>query len=95
MNTPWDRAITAQLYASVPETRLLQEIVLGVGGWRLVEQLGLPVNVCHLNEGHAAFAILARAAGFAQRHDLPLRTSLAATRAGNVFTTHTPGGSRI
>ncbi len=90
MNAPWDRGITAQLYDSGGEKRLLQELILGVGGWRLIERMNLDVNVCHLNEGHAAFAVLARAAAFAQKHDIPLRTAFLATRAGNVFTTHTP-----
>lgn len=90
MNTAWDRGITAQLYDAGRDKRLLQEIVLGVGGWRLIERLGLNVDVCHLNEGHAAFAVLARAAGFARQHNVSLRVALTATRAGNVFTTHTP-----
>ncbi len=90
MNTAWDRGITAQLYDAGRDKRLLQEIVLGVGGWRLIEHLGLDVDVCHLNEGHAAFAVLARAAGFSQKTGLPLREAFTATRGGNVFTTHTP-----
>lgn len=90
MNTAWDRGITAQLYDAGRDKRLLQEIVLGVGGWRLIEQLEIDVDVCHLNEGHAAFAVLARAAGFSQKTGLPLHESFTATRAGNVFTTHTP-----
>lgn len=90
LNNPWDRGITANLYAAGKEKRLLQEIVLGLGGWRLLQKLGIEVDVCHLNEGHAAFAILARAASFAEIHDVPFETALRATRAGNVFTTHTP-----
>ncbi|HET6436592.1 MAG TPA: alpha-glucan family phosphorylase [Anaeromyxobacter sp.] len=90
LNAPWDRGITSSLYSAVKETRLLQELVLGVGGWRLLEKLGIEVDVCHLNEGHAAFAVLARAARFAERRNVPFATALRATRAGNVFTTHTP-----
>ena len=90
LNTPWDRAITATLYAAGKETRLLQELVLGIGGWRLLEQLGVDVQVCHLNEGHAAFAVIARAASFARQHAVPFDVALWVTRAGNVFTTHTP-----
>jgi starch phosphorylase len=90
LNSPWDRGITANLYAAGREKRLLQELVLGVGGWRLLDRLGIPVEVCHLNEGHAAFAVLARAASFAARHAVPFPVALRATRAGNVFTTHTP-----
>jgi len=90
LNTPWDRAITAKLYDAGKEVRLLQELVLGVGGWRLLEKLGLEVQVCHLNEGHAAFAVLARAAAFAAENNVSFHVGLRATRAGNVFTTHTP-----
>jgi starch phosphorylase len=90
LNSPWDRGITANLYDAGREKRLLQELVLGVGGWRLLERLGLEIDVCHLNEGHAAFAVLARAASFAARREVPFAVALRATRAGNVFTTHTP-----
>lgn len=88
-NTPWDRAITSNLYAPGNERRFLQEVALGVGGWRVLEELGLNVDICHLNEGHAAFAILARARGFMNQSQCTLQEALWATRAGNVFTTHT------
>ena len=90
LNTPWDRGITANLYAAATDTRFLQEFVLGVAGWRLLESLGIPVDVCHLNEGHAAFATLARAASHAARARVSFEEALWTTRAGNVFTTHTP-----
>jgi starch phosphorylase len=90
LNGPWDRGITANLYAAGEDKRLLQEIVLGVGGWQLLEALGIDAAVCHLNEGHAAFVALERARCFALRHRVPFGVALAATRAGNVFTTHTP-----
>jgi starch phosphorylase len=90
LNSPWDRGITANLYAAGRERRLLQELVLGVGGWELLERLGLEVEVCHLNEGHAAFVVVARAISFARRHEVSFDVALRATRAGNVFTTHTP-----
>ena len=90
LNSPWDRGITANLYAAGKEKRLLQEFVLGVGGWRLLEKLGIQVEVCHLNEGHAAFAVLARASSFASQHQVAFPVALQATRAGNVLTTHTP-----
>ena len=90
MNSPSDRAITAQLYNADRTTRLLQELVLGVGGWQLLEKLELAPKVCHLNEGHAAFAVVARAASYAKREGVTFETALWATRAGNVFTTHTP-----
>jgi starch phosphorylase len=90
LNTPCDRAITAKLYAGDGESRLMQEIVLGIGGWRALEALGHVVDVCHLNEGHAAFATLERARRFAEQNACDFMTALWATRAGNVFTTHTP-----
>ena len=68
----------------------MQEIVLGIGGWLTLEVLGMQVNVCHLNEGHAAFVILERARRFMRSHQLSFWEALWATRAGNVLTTHTP-----
>jgi alpha-glucan phosphorylase-like protein len=90
LNNPWDRGIAAHLYAAAQDTRFLQELVLGVGGWQLLEKLGIEVDVCHLNEGHAALATLARATSFAKKQRVPFQTAWWATRAGNVFTTHTP-----
>jgi|WetSurMetagenome_2_1015567.scaffolds.fasta_scaffold00502_12 glycogen phosphorylase len=90
MNSPWDRAITANLYAPGQERRLIQEIVLGIGGWNVLEKLGMEPEVCHLNEGHAAFVVLARAQSFMKKTGCSLAAALWATRAGNVFTTHTP-----
>jgi len=90
LNSPVDRGITAKLYGGGNEIRLMQEIVLGVGGWRVVEALHPEVEVCHINEGHAAFAIIERACQFADKANLNFWDALWATRAGNVFTTHTP-----
>ncbi len=88
-NSPVHRGITSELYGGGPELRLQQEILLGIGGWRLLEALGLNPEVCHLNEGHAAFAVLERAGSFKNKTGLPFDAALAVTRAGNVFTTHT------
>lgn len=90
LNTPKDRGITANLYPAGPEQRLMQEIVLGIGGWRALEALGIPIDVCHLNEGHAAFAILARTRSYMAKTGESFPVALTAIRAGNVFTTHTP-----
>ena len=90
LNSPFDRGITAKLYAGDGESRLMQETVLGIGGWRALEALGLAVDVCHLNEGHAALATIERARSFAAARGCDFFTALWATRAGNVFTTHTP-----
>ncbi len=83
------RAITSELYGGGPELRLQQEMLLGIGGWRLLRELGIRVDVCHLNEGHAAFAILERALQHMQETGRTFHEALAVTRAGNVFTTHT------
>lgn len=90
LNAPPDRGITAKLYGGGTETRLMQEIVLGVGGWRVVEALHPEIDICHVNEGHAAFAIIERARHLAVQGNLDFWDALWATRAGNVFTTHTP-----
>ncbi len=90
MNSPVDQAITAELYGGGQEMRLLQEIVLGIGGWRLLEALEIKLDICHLNEGHAAFVALERIRAFKQKYAVSFEEALWATRAGNVFTTHTP-----
>lgn len=88
-NFPAHRGITSELYGGGPELRLKQELALGIGGWRLLRALGIQPQVCHLNEGHAAFAILERAQSFMEESGQPFEVALAATRAGNLFTTHT------
>jgi starch phosphorylase len=88
-NFPVHRGITSQLYGGGPELRLKQELVLGIGGWRLLNTLGIKPQVCHLNEGHAAFAILERALCFMKDTGQPFDVAMAVTRAGNLFTTHT------
>jgi len=66
-NFPVHRGITSELYGGGPELRLKQELLLGIGGWRLLGALGIQPEVCHLNEGHAAFAVLECARGFRRR----------------------------
>jgi len=88
-NLPAHRGITSQLYEGGPELRLKQELVLGIGGWRLLRAIGLQPEVCHLNEGHAAFAVLERALSFMRESGQRFDVALAVTRAGNLFTTHT------
>jgi starch phosphorylase len=88
-NTAAHRGITSELYGGDAEMRLKQEIVLGIGGWRLLRALGLMPEVCHLNEGHAAFAVLERARTYMEDHKKPFDLAMTITRAGNVFTTHT------
>jgi glycogen phosphorylase len=88
-NYPAHRGITSELYGGGPELRLKQELLLGIGGWRLLGALGIHPEVCHLNEGHAAFAVLERALSFMNETGQPFEVALAVTRAGNLFTTHT------
>jgi starch phosphorylase len=90
VNSPADRGITAQLYGGDRETRLQQEIALGIGGWRALAALGIRPPVCHLNEGHAAFAVLERARAWMVEHGTTFEVGRVATAGGNVFTTHTP-----
>ncbi|MBP2671984.1 MAG: alpha-glucan phosphorylase, partial [candidate division NC10 bacterium] len=88
-NYPPHRGITSELYGGDAELRLKQEMALGIGGWRLLRGLGIQPQVCHLNEGHAALAVLERAREFMEETGQPFEVALAVTRTGNVFTTHT------
>jgi starch phosphorylase len=88
-NSAAHRCITSELYGGDAEMRLKQEIVLGIGGWRLLREIGLNPEVCHLNEGHAAFAVLERARYYMADHHVSFDAALTITRAGNMFTTHT------
>jgi glycogen phosphorylase len=84
-----DRTITSALYGGNTELRLMQELTLGICGWRLIEALDLNIDICHLNEGHAAFATLERISAYRKKHKVNFEQALWATRAGNIFTTHT------
>ena len=89
-NPPIVRGITNELYGGGLEMRLKQELLLGIGGWRMLRALGINPEVCHLNEGHAAFAILERALDCMRETGQKFEVALQVTRAGNLFTTHTP-----
>ena len=84
-----ERWITSQLYVADPITRLSQYALLGVGGVRALEAMGIEPALVHLNEGHAAFAVLELARAEAAR-GAPLEAALEAARQRTVFTTHTP-----
>jgi starch phosphorylase len=88
-NFPVHRGTTSELYGGGTELRFKQEMILGIGGWRLLEELGIQPQVCHLNEGHAALAILERTRSFMEKTGQPFDVALSVTRAGNLFTTHT------
>lgn len=87
---PEDRGITAQLYGGDTDMRIRQEIVLGIGGLRALEQLGIKPTVFHMNEGHSAFLAIERIRLFIERQGLSFVEALEATRVNNIFTTHTP-----
>jgi starch phosphorylase len=88
-NTEADRKITYQLYGGDIDTRIQQEIVLGIGGVRALRALGLDPTVWHINEGHAAFQILERCREKVAE-GLDFDSALELVAAGTVFTTHTP-----
>jgi starch phosphorylase len=89
INQPWERAIAQHLYAGNLEQRLRQEIVLGMGGMKVLEALGIRPAALHLNEGHPAFAILERIRARAEAGD-DFGQAFRQVRASTVFTTHTP-----
>lgn len=94
-NPPAYRGVTSELYGGGTELRLQQEIILGIIGYRMLHQLGVHPEVCHLNEGHAGFAVWERARIFMEETGVPFDLALLATRAGNLFTTHTPVSAGI
>jgi len=87
---PRDRDITDSLYGGDNDTRIRQEIVLGIGGLRALKALGLNPTVYHMNEGHSAFLSLEQVRLFMRDQGLSFEEALDAGRASNVFTTHTP-----
>ncbi|HEX2445959.1 MAG TPA: alpha-glucan family phosphorylase [Vicinamibacterales bacterium] len=88
-NAPWDRELSARLYGGDRETRIQQEIVLGIGGVRALRALGIDPMVWHLNEGHAAFVVLQRIRERLEAGDT-FERALEEVRRTTVFTTHTP-----
>ncbi len=88
-NAPWDRELSARLYGGNQETRIQQEIVLGLGGVQALHALGIEPSVWHLNEGHASFVVLQRVREAVER-GTPFDQAFAEVRRTTVFTTHTP-----
>src|SRR5690348_3263616 len=86
---PQDRDITDSLYGGDKDTRIRQEIVLGIGGLRVLKALGLEPTVYHMNEGHSAFLALERVRVLMQERKLSFDEALEISRTNNVFTTHT------
>jgi len=89
-NNVEDRSITHHLYGGDNENRLKQELLLGIGGIRLLDAVGLKPNIYHCNEGHAAFIGIERMRKFVQEEFFTFRESMEIVRASTLFTTHTP-----
>ncbi|HEV7667827.1 MAG TPA: alpha-glucan family phosphorylase [Thermoanaerobaculia bacterium] len=89
-NSEEDRSLTDRLYGGDTETRIQQEVLLGVGGCRALAAIGIHPSVLHLNEGHSAFALLEWAHQIAAFQGLSARAALREVAAMSVFTTHTP-----
>jgi starch phosphorylase len=89
-NSQEDQDITDQLYGGDRETRIKQEIMLGIGGYRALCALGMKPTVCHMNEGHSAFLSLERSRLLMKENNLSFAEAREVTTAGTVFTTHTP-----
>jgi len=87
---PQDRDITDSLYGGDTDTRIRQEIVLGIGGMRALKAMGLNPTVFHMNEGHSAFLALEQIRLYRRDRGLTFEEAWEAARASNVFTTHTP-----
>jgi starch phosphorylase len=87
---PQDRDITDSLYGGDTDTRIRQEIVLGIGGMRALNAMGLKPTVFHMNEGHSAFLSLEQIRLYMRNERLKFDEALESARASNVFTTHTP-----
>ncbi|MEJ5259061.1 MAG: alpha-glucan family phosphorylase [Anaerohalosphaeraceae bacterium] len=89
-NSPQDRAITQALYGGDLETRICQEIILGIGGLKALYAMGLEPTVCHMNEGHAAFLAIERISKLRSLRNMSFEEAFEAAKASNVFTVHTP-----
>lgn len=89
-NNSQDMTITSRLYGADQRLRIEQEIMLGIGGVRLLEKLGIRPSVFHLNEGHSAFLLLERIRGLIEKRNLTFHEAREVVRASSVFTTHSP-----
>jgi starch phosphorylase len=89
-NQPEDRQITSRLYGGDNDTRIRQEMILGIGGIRALRALNKVPTVCHMNEGHSAFCGLERIRVLMEEHGISFAAAREAVSAGTCFTTHTP-----
>ncbi|MFP4106347.1 MAG: alpha-glucan family phosphorylase [Phycisphaerae bacterium] len=89
-NSEEDRALTSQLYGGDRRTRIRQELLLGVGGYRTVRMLGICPGAIHLNEGHSAFSVLEATRELMERDQLDFAEATEHIATQTIFTTHTP-----
>ncbi len=89
-NAPEDRDITRGLYSGNKETRIQQEILLGIGGIKALNRLGIDYLICHMNEGHSAFLALERIRVLKEKYKLAFQEAKDIGFYTNIFTTHTP-----
>jgi glycogen phosphorylase len=90
MNDPADREITYKLYGGDLHTRIQQEMLLGIGGLRALEALGIETQVWHMNEGHAAFMVFEKTRLFMEKYNISFEAARDMVSSGSLFTTHTP-----
>ena len=89
-NNESDRLITSQLYGGDAENRFKQEVILGIGGIRVLQELNINPDIYHCNEGHAAFIVLERLRNLQNKNNLKFEEAIEIVRASTLFTTHTP-----
>ncbi len=89
-NPPEIRNITARLYSGDVDVRVAQEVLLGIGGMKALEAMGIHPTVCHMNEGHCSFVGIERLARIMERNQLDLPTAMEVVARTTIFTTHTP-----
>ena len=89
-NDPWNRELSARLYSGDNEMRVRQEIMLGIGGVRVLRALGLAPEVWHMNEGHSAFLVLELVRELVTAEHLSFHDAALRVRKKSIFTTHTP-----
>jgi phosphorylase/glycogen(starch) synthase len=89
-NSPSDREITGKLYSGERHFRIEQEMVLGIGGIRFLEEMNINPSVYHINEGHSAFLVIERLINLMRYNNLELDTAKEVVKASTIFTTHTP-----
>ncbi len=89
-NSERDRGLTLKLYGGDQEMRISQEIILGIGGMRVLEALGINPTIFHMNEGHSSFVVFEVIKKLMQQYDIPFKVAKEMASSRTIFTTHTP-----